>query len=342
MVEGWSELLDKMGAAPEDITLDAFLESEYPGAEYEGLRRHARSYAAGFDLADPVYASIRSLYREWTNEGGEQYRIKEGYKSIIDHLYQQCISKNCQVLTGKKAVHVNWQKDEVSVKTADGETFIASKLIITIPAGIMKKTAAKAAINITPALDQYIDAYRKIGYGSVLKIILRFYEPFWKEKESVGFIISEEIIPTWWTQLPDESPVLTGWLGGPAAVQWSGIDSKTILNHAINSLAAIFKMTAADIRNRLLEHYIFNWHNVETACGAYSYDTPLSAGARTKLNTPVEDTIYFAGEALYEGRYPGTVEAALTTGIEVAKKIRKENILSESNSGVLTTKIISE
>lgn len=330
MIEGWEQLLEKMDTSPEDITLDAFLESCYSTSEYESLRRHAREYAAGFDLADPTKASIKSLYAEWTAESDEQYRIKGGYQTIIDHLKEQCLQKDCKILTNKKVTRVNWRRNHVSVQTADGDIYSAAKVIITLPAGIMKKTAAKAAISISPALDHYIEAYRKIGYGSVMKIILRFYEPFWKEKKELGFIFSEEIIPTWWTQLPDNSPVLTGWLGGPAAVQWSGIDDETILGHALNSLSNIFNIKSAELKDRLLEHHIFNWHTIETACGAYSYETPLSSAAREILTQPVENTIYFAGEALYNGPYPGTVEAALNSGMSVAEKINSENVFQDT------------
>jgi monoamine oxidase len=41
------------------------------------------------------------------------------------------------------------------------------------------------------------------------------------------------------------------------------------------------------------------------------------------LNTPVSNTVFFAGEALYNGKYPGTVEAALQSGKSVAKQIKK-------------------
>jgi predicted NAD/FAD-dependent oxidoreductase len=43
--------------------------------------------------------------------------------------------------------------------------------------------------------------------------------------------------------------------------------------------------------------------------------------ARKILKTPVEQTIYFAGEALFDGEQLGTVEAALVSGLEVAKGI---------------------
>ena len=43
--------------------------------------------------------------------------------------------------------------------------------------------------------------------------------------------------------------------------------------------------------------------------------------ARKILNLPVQETIFFAGEALYDGEVPGTVEAALVSGREAAEKV---------------------
>jgi monoamine oxidase len=45
--------------------------------------------------------------------------------------------------------------------------------------------------------------------------------------------------------------------------------------------------------------------------------------AKNILNQPVADTLFFAGEALYEGTEMATVEAALASGISTARKILK-------------------
>ena len=69
--------------------------------------------------------------------------------------------------------------------------------------------------------------------------------------------------------------------------------------------------------------FVFNWQNEVLGLHGYSYDTVKTSGGRRLLNTPVGDTLFFAGEALYDGKSPGTVEAALVTGKEVARKIRR-------------------
>jgi monoamine oxidase len=321
MIEGWDELLDKMKSLKDDITLDGFLETYFADPSYENLRRHTRAYAAGFDLADPTKASTKSLYREWSQETEDQYRIKEGYGALISFLQTQCEEKGCRILTGKKIKQIDWQKNEVTAYTSGNEKFNAQQVIITLPAGILQQAISDASINITPPLDKYDAAFQHIGYGHVLKIILIFKTAFWQQEHpDTGFIFSEEIIPTWWTQ-SSTSPVLTGWLGGPAAVQWENISEEKIIETAIGSLSRIFKTDAASIISYLSEHLILRWSNKPASLGAYSYETPLSEASVKILTTPIDNTVYFAGEALYKGPHPGTVEAAFCSGLETAEKI---------------------
>jgi monoamine oxidase len=322
VVEGWDAMLENISQIPEDITLDAFLETHFGAPDHEQLRRHARAFASGFDLADPVKASIKALAREWSNQPGSMYRIKEGYASLITYLEKQCVDKGCIILTNKKVKQIDWQKGAVAVYTDTGDRFHAEKLIVTLPAGVLQRKMATCSVNLTPSLDNYEQAWQQIGFGSVMKILLRFKQAFWKDQhKNIGFILSDEAIPSWWTQLPSKQPLLTGWVGGPSALQWDRMSKETIIEHAVNVLVRLFRMTAGEIIDQLEEHHIFRWHNIETACGGYSYATPQSDEALQILNTPIDGTVYFAGESLYRGPHPGTVEAALHNAYEVAEKL---------------------
>jgi monoamine oxidase len=178
-----------------------------------------------------------------------------------------------------------------------------------------------ASINFTPPLDTYIKAANAIGTGPVIKVVILFRKRFW-EKE-LGFVFSEEIFPTWWTQLPDKTPLLTGWVGGPTAERLGKHTEEDIFDKALQSLASIFDKNIDELKNSIVESYVFNWVNDSYSRCAYSYDTPETPAARKLLCTPVDNTLFFAGEALYDGDSPGTVEAALASGKDAAKKLRK-------------------
>ncbi|RXK86010.1 flavin monoamine oxidase family protein [Filimonas effusa] len=318
MIEGWDGLLAQMASLKTDTTMTSFLDIHYPGAGYAGFRDEVKSFVAGYDLADPNTVSVQALYREWSHEDEVNFRIAGGYNALIDYLARCCYDADCEIVTGKTVYEVVWGPGEVKVVTTDGSIYEATKLIVTIPLWLLQK----GAIHFSPRLPQYEAAAQQIGWGTVIKVILTFKTAFWqKQQEDIGFIFSDEVIPTWWTQAPDEQPVLSGWLGGPSAKEYAGYTDEMLLQTALACLARIFDLEISDLEEHLDNGAIFNWQNDVFTKGAYSYDLPGSAAARQLLNKPVADTLYFAGEALYDGNSPGTVEAALTTGKNVAARI---------------------
>ena len=145
---------------------------------------------------------------------------------------------------------------------------------------------------------------------------------FWQEKiRDAGFVLSDEAVPTWWTQAPGDSKLLSGWLGGPSVIQRSSMPEDALLELALKSLSAIFHIPVGELQQMLVKSKIVDWTNHAISLGGYSYSLPQSEEAKKVLNTPIEDTLFFAGEALYSGDAPGTVEAAFATGEQAAVRI---------------------
>lgn len=321
MLEGWDELFRKMKSLKSDMTMYDFLQLYFPGDEHADLRRHVTAFTEGFDIADVKKASVLALYKEWSGEEMENFRIPTGYGSLIEFLKQECEKKGCRILTNQTVKQIDWERNEVTVQTMT-DKYDAGKAIITVPLPILTSAATPASINFTPPLDDYTKAAGEIGMGEVIKIVLQFKLRFWKE--DTGFVLTDEMFPTWWTQLPDETPMLTGWAGGTKAEQFHGLNDDEILEKALFSLAAIFNKTINELKENLQQSWIFNWQKDLHSMGAYSYSMPNSDISRKILNLPVADTIYFAGEALYDGESPGTVEAALASGKKVAENIKSK------------------
>lgn len=315
MIAGWDELLEHMQQLPEDMTLQEYLDANIPEAGSASLRNNIIRYAQGFDLADVSRVSVKFLSREWASEEGHNYRVDQGYQSLVNFLAEECRKHQCVIHTKSKVKTVSWKKGNVVVTTTDGQIHHAEKLIVAISLGLLQQSS----IHFTPHIDQYLHAANAIGWGNVIKIILTFSNPFWEDhQQDTGFIFSSETIPTWWTQAPDRSPVLTGWLGGPPSARYQ---KKDLPELALNCLAEIFQQEISVLKEMLIASYCQDWSEDADVGGAYSYDTPFSAQARAVLNEALEETIYFAGEALYSGNHPGTVEAALISGRDVAGKI---------------------
>ncbi|HWK08200.1 MAG TPA: NAD(P)/FAD-dependent oxidoreductase [Puia sp.] len=338
----WDELMQKMAQLEKDIPIADFLAREFPGEKYAGLRESVQRFAEGYDLADIHTASTRALYAEWQEEGQEEYRIDGGYSRLIHFLADQCQRHGCRILTASPVKEIQWQPGRVEVGTAGGERFTGDRLLITIPLGILQmdpaqsaipgpspdpigsSTTPPAALQFFPPIPDYIQAARQLGYGSVIKILMEFHEPFWKEKgKGVSFILSDEEIPTWWLQSPDDSNLLTGWLTGAALFRFQGLSNDARLTCCLQSLASIFDRNIDYLKGQLKAFYIADWPSTPFIQGGYSFDTVEGQQARNLLSTPLQKTLFFAGEALYEGPSPATVEAAFTSGQEAAKKIRE-------------------
>jgi monoamine oxidase len=318
MIEGWDELVEKMKGQRKDLTMDDFMQTHFAGDKYAELRRHIKAFVQGFDVAETSRVSVQALYREWSNES-DQFRIESGYGSLISFLENKCVENGCVILNDKTVKQIDWQKGDVTVYTADGEKIAGDKVIITVPVSVLTNLNGKASINLTPPADEYITAARQIGYGPVVKVLFELEKQIWKEK--TGFIFSDEMIPTWWTQYPVENNLISGWAGGPVAAQLSQHTDDELLEIAIGSLAHIFDLTVPELRNIISCSYVFNWSNYDETLGAYSFPTPASVSARKLLNTPLDDTIYFSGEGLYDGAYSGTVEAAFSSGSKTAAAV---------------------
>lgn len=310
MAPGWEELIQQMNALKEDMTIEDFLQKYFPGPEHAELREWTTRFAQGFDVADTTKASVMAIRDEWQDDMEDTFRVQAGYGQLVDYLKNQCMASGCELFHSFVVNSVSWKKDAVTVTAADGRQVTGNKCIITVPVGVLQH------IQFEPSIDRYMQAAQQIGYGSVIKIFFQFKEPFWNQyADDIGFIFSEEIIPTWWTQLPDQRPLLVGWLGGPQVKRVEGASDSAILELGIQSLSNIFKK---DIREMIVAREIQNWSNRPFAAGAYSYSTVQTAAARKIFCEPVESTLYFAGEGYHEGDSAATVEAALVSGQKVA------------------------
>src|SRR6202011_1010521 len=168
-------------------------------------------------------------------------------------------------------------------------------------------------------------AAARIGFGNVIKILLRFETRWWVEKRKdlgdLTFLLSDARIPVWWTQHPAELPVLTGWFGGPKTEAMANLGEHELIEAGLASLADIFGLDPKQLMRNLVAAQAINWAHDPFARGAYSYATPETRKPQSALSSPEGRAIFFSGEALYRGRDMGTVEAALTNGLETARTI---------------------
>src|SRR5262249_29287265 len=152
-----------------------------------------------------------------------------------------------------------------------------------------------------------------IGFGNVIKILLRFEERWWLDRQAdltdLTFLLSDEKIPVWWTQHPAEHAVLTGWFGGPQTKSLARLSEPELIEAGLASIAGIFGLSPDDLAQRIVAARAINWAHDPFARGAYSWATPQTREAQSILASADGTAVLFSGEALYRGSDMGTVEA---------------------------------
>ncbi len=315
----WDDWMEEMAKLTVDEPIAQFLASHFSGEKYAALRRSVQRFAEGYDLADLATASTLALYKEWSSEEDSgEYRVDGGYGRLVDYLVRDCRRLGVHIHFGAAVTGVRWSAGSVEVTTFGGELFGGERLLVTASLGVLTR------LEFVPSIPEVMKAAAGIGYGSVIKILLEFRAPFWREGRPVAqtlFVLGEQPVPVWWTQVDERSTLLTGWLTGQNMRRFQALGPQERLEQCLSSLAVIFSRDIGTLRNELAAFRIFDWLDQPFVHGGYSFDLVSTPACRKLLRKPVADTLYFAGEALYDGSAPGTVEAAFHSGLEVAEKI---------------------
>jgi monoamine oxidase len=323
-IEDYSDLKKKFKELEHDIPVSGFIEQNLTDAKYEELRFSLKTYVEGYYAADTSKASTYALREELKTSDDEQYRINGGYIQLVRYLAEESLKMGCSFHYSIVVEQINWSKNQIEVIT-QSHRFHSTKVLLTVPLGVLQQEKIK----FTPKLPEKINAARELGFGPVIKIILEFHEAFWKKQEYTGnldftnlsFLFSREEIPTWWTSFPLETSLLTGWLAGPQTEAIKHNSKEELLHKSLLSLAQIFNLDISFLERQLKAWEIYNWAIDEFNLGGYAFEVVNGTHFRQILKESVSNSIFFAGEALFDGPEIGTVEAALVSGKETAHTI---------------------
>ena len=310
-----------LGQLTSDMSVMAFLDQSFAGPEFASLRQSVLRMVRGYDAADPDRASVLALRDEWMHEGrSKQTRIVGGYGALIDYLVAECREFGVGLHLKSTIAAIEATDRGARVRGTDGAVHDCDAAILTVPLPCLQQ------IMLPPRLRDKVAAAGAIGFGNVIKLLLRFKAHWWSEGSGrdlsdLSFLLSEETVPVWWTQQPAEHPVLTGWLAGPATEGLAGLDDRQLIETGLASLAALFGCSPERLGQDLVAARAINWAHDPLARGAYSYATVETRQAQTELAHWDGGAVLLSGEALYQGADMGTVEAALASGQQTARTL---------------------
>jgi monoamine oxidase len=329
--EALGPLLERAGER--DIPVDKLLE-EVP----EPLRRLAAAYVEGFFAAPLEQAGTRGLALMQraadAHQGELAGRVREGYDALLTALAEDLRRAGTRIVLGAEVRRLRRGRRGVTLDVRSASEYAhlqaeyahlqADQVVVTVPLPVLQS----GALAIVPELAEKRRAWEALRMGAVTKVLCLFREPFWTGLRSLrgdplgafAFLHSPEAaVPTWWTPRPFDAPVLVGWTGGPRAEALSraGAAAEDL---ALDSLAVVFSRSRAELGGLLRSIRVVDWLRDRHALGGYAVIPPGGVEAQRELARPVDDVLFFAGEATDAEGGAGTVHGALETGRRAAEE----------------------
>lgn len=288
------------GEGAEDVPVSAAL----PASPWRDTARHWVAQMQGGD-ADAVSATDVRRYADadgdWLVAGGLGVFIKRLHAGAPVRL-------NCPV------TKIDHAGPGVRVTTPDG-TLQAKAVVVTVSTGVL---AAERIAFSPPLPAAKRDAIAGLPMGLLNKVAFDF-DPGWAgahQGEMADYAFAPDAFCT----------LLFGFFGGPLAVGFlAGRFGGEVEAAGPGAATDCCMQALRDIFGSDIDRYIRGggetaWRGNPHTLGSYSYASPSCADARGVLAAPIDEKIFFAGEATAEDAY-ATVHGAYQSGLDAAARV---------------------
>ncbi|WP_315975301.1 flavin monoamine oxidase family protein [Phyllobacterium zundukense] len=242
--------------------------------------------------------------RRITNKVSElQYFLKETMHSLAADMAR---SLGKSLLLSEPVDRVETTASGVMVRTIR-EGYSANEVIIAVPPVMARK------IIFHPSLPDAINnALASWKSGTVVKLLIRYAEPFWRRTGLSGSVIWVDPRGLYACDAShdDQHPALVVFLGGPIAVEWSSLGEEALKQEVLSRLVVALGSEAGTPLDILLR----NWIDDTWSGGGYSdiVEVMNAIEAENALRRGFAG-ITFASSELSPS-FPGYIEGAIIAG----------------------------
>lgn len=294
------EVVDEAGSSDTSATIDSIL----PDSRWKDTAKHfiAQMLGGDYDVTTPFdIANYADSDGDWLVGGG--------LGNFVRHLHSDVpVMINCPVST------IDHSGNKIRVTTPKG-TIETNHVIITVSVGVL----AAENIEFTPALpNNKLQAISDLPNGLLNKVGIEF-DPAWKAIHE-GYMLDyhaggDEFCSILFRFYNSE--LATGFAAGRFAAELENEGSGALTDFCFEALRAAFGNDVTKYIKRTSETA---WNTNPNTFGAYSYALPGAPNARNLLAEPIDNRIFFAGEATMPNHF-ATVHGAYISGKSVAEKI---------------------
>ncbi len=273
-----------------------------------GDRWNARMDAISGALNGATFAEVSTLDYDAYEDTGINYRVVEGYGTLVAALGQDVpVVLDCAV------TRIDRTGPRLLIETTRG-TVEAQSLILTLPTSVL----ASEAVRFDPPLPDLIEAAAgaPLGLASKLHMAVQGSEDFPEDSQLWG---RTDTAQTGGYHLrPFRRPVIEGYFGGDLAWGLEAEGEEAFFDFACSELA---NLLGSSFPKRLRPLSTSMWGAEPFSMGAYSHVLPAQGdrltGARARLRRSIEDRVFIAGEATSANFY-GTAHGAWMEGVRAA------------------------
>lgn len=206
---------------------------------------------------------------------------------------------------------IDWSGRDIKLHTTKG-TVRAKKVILTVSTGVL----ATHEIEFSPALpDWKLDAVRGLPLGSLTRVALMFDTPLLQELPAAFTVRTHGDDPLDFRNRPFGYDYVEVAAGGRMAEWMEKSGERATIDYILEKLRHVAGNDAVPEPAR---HIVSAWSGDAWVKGSYSCARPGAANQRQVLAQPVDDRIFFAGEASSSDFY-ASVHGACFSGRVAAR-----------------------
>jgi monoamine oxidase len=250
-----------------------------PGNRWNPMIDAISTYVNGVELD-----RVSILDMEAYEDSEINWRVRRGYGALM-----AVYGAPCPLALDTQVTLIDHSGQRVRIETSKG-TLSAARVIVTVPTSLI----ADEAIRFRPALPAKVDAARGLPLGLADKVTLALDRP--EDLPSDGNLRGATMRTAMGSYhlRPFGQACIEGFFGGRFARELEDAGDGAIAAQSIDEIVALL---GSDYRRRLKPLAESRWAHDPFARGSYSHALPGHAGKRAVLAAPVDNRLFFAGEA---------------------------------------------
>lgn len=273
-----------------------------PHDRWAGLIGAISTFVSGAELER---VSMKDLERY--ADTGVNWRVVEGLGTTIARY-----GANLPVKLDCPVRRIDHRGKRVRVETEKG-AIEADQAIVAIPASLI----AAERLAFAPALPAKVEAARKLPLGVNNKLFMSLDNADEFEAGSRLFGHTDRVATAGYHVRPFGRPLIEAYFGGRCAAGLEAEGDGAFFDFAASELSGLL---GNDFRRRIKPIGVHRWGQDPFSLGAYSYAVPGYADCRRTLAEPVDNRLFFAGEACSRNDF-STAHGGFRTGAAAAEQI---------------------